>query len=412
MKKFFKASIGNIIEWYDFSLFAFYSVAIGAALFPKSSSVITSVVEVFFVFGIGFLARPIGGFLLGKFGDKYGQYLAVNIAVYGMALCSLLIAFIPQYQHIGMLSIIILVLLRLGQGFCAGGQFSGLLSLVTKTSNSRRSFLANMAYTVSTMGFLLAALTGYLLTIIVPKSMSPELWRIAFVISGLLGVFFHFFGVDKDDLKRMPSKHKIQTKLHSFGLIELITTQYRALIGVTVLSAYSGCMYFFSFSYFYTYLTLNLKFNSATAYHISIAQISIACLLYPVAGAIADRCGKQRMAFFGMILTLIAVTLLIHTTNPWLVLLYSVLLVFAHALIISGVACVSAEVFFPKWRMTGSAISWNIGAGIAGFFPMISASFLSGHSNSALIWLVVFVILFGVIGHGFIRICKGYLQIT
>jgi MFS transporter, MHS family, proline/betaine transporter len=412
ISKFLKASLGNVIEWFDFSLFAFYSVTISVALFPANKNILVSIAELFFVFGVGFVARPIGGVFLGKFGDKYGQYLAVNISVYGMSICSFLIAFIPNYDYIGALSILILVLLRLGQGFCAGGQFSGLLSLVVKTSDNRRSFLANMAYAVSTIGFLFAAVTSYLLVITFPESMASYLWRAAFFVSGILGLIYHFFGVDKEDLEKLHTIKSPKNKPEVFKLKTLFKVQYKALIGVTILSSYSGCMYFFAFTYFYTYLTVNLGIAENAAHYITMVQIFVACVFYPIAGLMADRYGKQRLAIGGMILTLISMVFLVSTLNPWLILVSSLFLVAAQALIMSGVACVSGEVFFDKWRMTGNAISWNIGAAIAGFFPMLSVAIYDAYGKFGLVWLVVAVIIFGLIGHGVIRICKGYHQIT
>ncbi|MFZ9034811.1 MAG: MFS transporter [Francisellaceae bacterium] len=407
--KFLKASIGNIIEWYDFSLFAYYSISISAVLFPQQD-LSHSIAELFMIFGIGFIARPLGGAVLGKFGDRFGHYLAVNISVYGMSLCSFLIAFIPSYSTIGVFSIILLMILRLGQGFCAGGQFSGLMAIVVDVTDNRRSFVANIAYTVSTLGLLLAVVIAAMLHFLMPESSYDYLWRIAFIISGIFGVVFHFVGVDKTDIKALDKKNTVKTE--SFTLLELIKTQYRAVIGVIILACYSGCMYFFAFSYLYTYLTVNLHFGMQSAYAISMAQLVVGCLLYPIAGIIADRLGKQRVSIFGTVMIAIITAIFLQVQALWLVLLLSVLLVICHTLIISGITSVSAEVFFPKWRMTGSAIAWSFGAGISGFFPMVSVMIYDNYGQSSLIALVIAVMITGIFGHYLIRISKGYKLLT
>ena len=140
-RQFLKTSFGNMIEWYDFSLFAYYAVAMGATFFP-GGDIKNSIVGIFLIFGVGFISRPLGGYFLGKLGDKFGRYFSVAVAIYGMTIASFLIAFIPPYDSIGNLAVIALIVLRLVQGVSAGGQFSGLITIATDSTKNRRSFLA------------------------------------------------------------------------------------------------------------------------------------------------------------------------------------------------------------------------------------------------------------------------------
>src|ERR1700692_319598 len=120
-KGIFAAVLGNAFEFYDFTIYAVYSAVIGAAFFPSADK-FTSLLAAVATFGVGFAARPIGGLVIGAFGDRAGRKPAMMLTIGLMALGSGMIGLIPSYAHIGVLAPILLVIARLIQGFSAGGE--------------------------------------------------------------------------------------------------------------------------------------------------------------------------------------------------------------------------------------------------------------------------------------------------
>jgi MFS family permease len=405
-KNFLKSSFGNILEWYDFSIFAYYSVVLGKAFFPKEVFS-QQLLMVFFVFGLGFLARPIGGYFFGKYGDKYGRFNSVKVAVYIMTICAFLIMILPSYNHWGIYSLGLLVLLRAIQGFSAGGQFSGVLAIAATDTNNHRSFFASLAYSTSSIGFLIAVLFALLLNFVLPDSLSEQAWRFAFGFGVFLGLMFFIINRGSQE----GPQAKISKKADN-TIATIIQVQWRAFSGVIILTAVSGCLYFFVFSYMYTYMVSVLDFKQSTAYSITIIQTFIGCLVYPIFGLIADRTNKQIVSIVGCILIIPVCFLVIETNNLIIYLLASIAMILCHAAVVAGSISIVAEVFFEKWKMTASGASYNIGIIAAGFFPMIAQFGIDVGGRSALILLLVLISIMGLVGHYLIRISKGHKLIT
>ncbi|MBK2123732.1 MFS transporter, partial [Fangia hongkongensis] len=171
-----KISLGNVIEWYDFSLYGYFAVAIAATFFPNLNPFI-SLLATFAVFGAGFLARPLGAFVFGHLGDKVGRHYAMNLSIAMMGLATLGMAFLPGFSTIGILAPILLVILRMLQGLSAGGQFGNLLTITTEDENYRLKGLnIGIAYAVSVIGFLLAAFVSVIAIKLTPDSLQEYAW--------------------------------------------------------------------------------------------------------------------------------------------------------------------------------------------------------------------------------------------
>ena len=378
----------------------------GKTFFPREN-LQHSIAQIFLVFGVGFIARPFGGYFLGKLGDKFGGYFAVKVAVYGMSIASFLIAFLPGYTVSGYWAILLLVLLRFIQGLSAGGQFSGLMSIVTETTRKKRAFLASIAYSVSTLGFLLAVIIAYCLHHLVPTALSHYEWRLAFVISGVWGLIYHLVN-KKQSMAVTINKEDNE----GFTLSHILTRQYRAVIGIVLLTFFLASLYYFSFSYTYTYFTEVMHIPRNNSYYISIAMLIIGVILYPIFGMIADKYNKQIVSVIGAVAIFPLAYLFVRVTNTFLILFISIGLVVCTAAVCSGIVSITAEVFFKRWRMTGSAVTYNVGAAIAGFFPYLSQSVVTLYGRTALDYLLFGAVIIGLTGHVFVRFSKGHRYIT
>jgi MFS transporter, MHS family, proline/betaine transporter len=157
-----KISFGNIIEWYDFCLYGYFADTIARQFFPGDNHFV-ALLATFAAFGIGFLARPLGGVLFGHLGDKIGRYYAMNLAIIFMSIPTMILAFLPTYSIIGVAAPIILVLIRIIQGLSAGGQYSNLLTITSEDEKFRfKGFHNGVAYSVSVIGFVFAAFVSYI----------------------------------------------------------------------------------------------------------------------------------------------------------------------------------------------------------------------------------------------------------
>eukprot|EP01083_Nonionella_stella_P246771 856318_1 len=182
------ASIGHLLEWFDWSLFALLAVEIGANFFPSDNHVI-EVLSTFAVFGCAFLVRPIGGSVLGYIGDKHGRVFALNISIYIMAVSSLLTGLLPNYHTIGIAAPILLTVLRLLQGLSVGAEGTGAVTYITEVCPPRQKAwyiaMIHLAGSGHIFGSLFVGILRYTCT---SQQVVAWAWRIPFLFGALVGV--------------------------------------------------------------------------------------------------------------------------------------------------------------------------------------------------------------------------------
>ncbi|MCX5096865.1 MFS transporter [Streptomyces sp. NBC_00365] len=179
------ATLGNVLEWYDFTVYGFPAVHIGATFFPERDGV-TSILATFAVFAVGFAARPMGAFVLGPFIDRKGRKWVMLL----MASGSLLIGLAPGYAVAGSLGAVVIVIRRLAQGFSADGEFgSSAVFLVEWAHREHRGFFGSFHQVATYGGLLLGVLvTAGLSAALGPTAMHDWSWRVLFVLGALLAV--------------------------------------------------------------------------------------------------------------------------------------------------------------------------------------------------------------------------------
>lgn len=182
------AVIGNVLEWYDFAVYGYVATIIAKNFFPPGNET-AALLATFAAFGIGFLARPLGGIVIGWVGDKYGRKTALLITIFLMAVGTVIIGLIPTYATIGLLAPAILVLARLMQGFSAGGEWGGSTAFIVEWApEDRRGYYGSFQQMSVVMGLLLGSGTAALLnTVLDPATMESWGWRIPFLLGGILG---------------------------------------------------------------------------------------------------------------------------------------------------------------------------------------------------------------------------------
>ncbi|MFN8770332.1 MAG: MFS transporter [Neisseriaceae bacterium] len=365
---FIKTSFGNILEWYDFSLYGLFVVQISNTFFPNHNQFI-SILLTLLTFAIGFIARPIGGIIFGHIGDKYGKHYSVNLAVWFMVIPTVLVSIIPSYNSLGILAPVILVLLRILQGISAGGQFSGLITIAVEASIPKRSLFVGLVHAIAVLGSLIASLIGLvslkLISFNSGYTSESLFWRIPFLFSGVLFIVY---------LKLRPDITIIENKGHRFSFWEIFKKQPTELFCMICMSASTGCLYYILFTYFMTFMQIHLLYSYTKALVIMNILYFISIFAYPGMGYIADKIGKR--VTFGKIMTVvflcISPLMFFVTQNVYLLLLVMLVLVVSFCSIASTMTSLYAEVFSIPYRMTSCSIAWNCGLVISGFAPMIS----------------------------------------
>ena len=191
IKTTFKNSFGNIIEWYDFSLYGYFATVISAQFFSQESAFV-ALIATFGAFAAGFIARPIGSIFFGRLGDRLGRHYAMNLAIIMMAVPTVIMAFLPGYNMIGIWAPVLLVAVRVLQGLSAGGQFGNLMTITSEEEEqSYRGFNLAVAYSTSVVGFLLASGVSYLTVSLLPEEWQYYAWRVPFAL-GFVLLLLHF----------------------------------------------------------------------------------------------------------------------------------------------------------------------------------------------------------------------------
>lgn len=388
MGDFVKSSFGNIIEWYDFTIYGLFALQIAKSFFPNDNRLI-SLILIFATFAIGFLARPLGSLIFGILGDNYGKSYAVNLSIWLMAIPTMLIGILPSYQQIGILAPILLVVLRICQGISAGGQFSGLITIAVEKYRSNRSLLVSLVYSISVMGCFAASLIGYL-SITVINLFTPEslfikslVWRVPFVLSIVLFYFYH---------KMVPhvEKESVAKKI-TFKFTDIMKEQPSTFFCMLILSLSTGMIYYTLFTYLVTYMQLHEGLSKQMAFFVMNGILALSVILYPTFGYLANNSiNRVRVAQCYCVCLLIAGVLFnLHVLNPYYGLLSIILMVIFFCAVTSYTTSYFAEVFAKKYRMTACSLSFNGGMSIAGCAPLLAELFSSQSRFGLSFFLVI-----------------------
>ena len=182
------AVIGNVLEWYDFAVYAFLATVLARKFFPGDDE-LSALLATFAVFGVGFVVRPLGGVVIGRLGDRRGRKIALSLTIMLMALGTVMIGLLPSYESLGVGASALLVAARLLQGFSAGGEWGSATAFIVEWAPPRRRGLFGSLQQASVAGgFLLGSLTAASLsTWLSPAALEDWGWRLPFLFGGLLG---------------------------------------------------------------------------------------------------------------------------------------------------------------------------------------------------------------------------------
>lgn len=373
------AVIGNALEWYDFIVFGLLTVIISRLFFPAESQY-ASLLLTTATFGVGFFMRPVGGIVLGIYGDRGGRKAALILIIVLMTAAIAMIGFAPTYRAIGVAAPVLIVAARLLQGFATGGEFAISTAFLIESAPPRRRGLYGSWQMV---GQGLAALIGALLGTLVTRSLSPEAldswgWRIPFLVGLAIGPVGLFIRRHLEETQAFLAARS--AKVPRPGFVAALATHSRgALVSVGLVTA-GTISFYVILLYMPTFALLQLHLPLAQAF---IAQsIGLVCMivLTPLFGALSDGIGRKPI----MIVSLALYLVLTYPLFSWLHhhpsfgSLVFVQIVFCSLLgaFFGPSATAVAEQFEAQARSTGLGIAYNVAVMIFGGFAQFFVTWL------------------------------------
>jgi MHS family proline/betaine transporter-like MFS transporter len=393
------ASLGGTLEFYDFVIFGVFARDIAQAVFPATNE-IAALMASFAAFAAGYLARPLGGIILSHYGDRYGRRAVFLWSVFIMSGATLGMGLVPSYAQWGVAASALMVILRLIQGFCLGGELPGALTYVVETAPRIAPFVCGVVFACVTMGVAVA--TGVSLS--VRTFLDPELvpiygWRIAFVLGGLGGVLSF---VLRRSLEESPEFARMKSFAVRQPFRELLRTNLvHVAVGCAILAG-TGCFNGLFFSHLPAYLTAVLKYDPRDAVFAQTVGVIASAIGILATGWIGDRIPPRYLLRAGVGLLLVfawpfysaletrAVNLTVLCTLAGL----------AAGLTNGSFAVLLTDLFPTRVRFTGVALVFNVSFTIfSGTAPFVATSLIrdTGSATSPA-YLMMFSALLALLG--------------
>jgi MHS family proline/betaine transporter-like MFS transporter len=367
----FAATVGNMLEWYDFTVYAAFAVQISRAFFPANNEAV-SLILAFVTFGLGFVARPFGAAFLGNYADRRGRRDALSLTILLMALGTAIIALCPSYATIGIAAPIIILIARLIQGFSAGGEIGGAIStLVEYAPPQRRGLYASFQQMSQGGSTLLSGLVAFIISLLLSEAAINEWgWRLAFLVGLLIAPVGLYIRRELEDAPLFKSaKHSEEMP----ALVVLRDHWRTVLTGMLIVMLWTVAQYVTN--YFPTFAQRELKVSLSQSYlgPVTVGTILLFC---PLVGIMADIFKRKRIMVFGA-LGLLAVAypafsyLIAAPSSERLVMTQIGVGVFM-LIYTAPASAVLSELFPTAVRATGISLTYSLGVAIfGGFTPTI-----------------------------------------
>ena len=367
------AVIGNVLEWYDFSVYAFVAVILSRKFFPPGDEV-TALLSTFLAYGLGFVARPLGGIVIGRIGDTHGRKTALLITIAMMAIGTVLVGILPTYAAIGIAAPLLLVAARLMQGFSAGGEWGGSTAYIVEWAPAGKRGLYGSFQQLSVVAGLLlgSAVAASFNSVFTPEQMDAWGWRVPFLLGGILGPVGLWMRRTIDETPAY--KKAVATPVPAAAGEATPLVMAARAFGFTIV--WTVCFYVL-LSYMPTYTQKFLKISASAALWANTIGLLVLMLFIPIMGALSDKIGRKPL----LLACCIAFIVVPYPLFSFLVggasytQLILVQIVFAILIsTFSGAGPAAIAEMFPTrtrstWMTTGYALAVAI---FGGFAPLIS----------------------------------------
>lgn len=392
--------IGNVLEWFDFAVYGYFASDIGRQFFPQSDPTAQQVLA-FAVFAIGFAARPLGSLVLGPIGDRLGRRALMTISIAMMGGATLVLGLLPTYAQIGLAAPLLLVTMRLIQGFSLGGEFTGSMVYTTELASPReRGIVSSSTAAGVTIGFILGSLCAWLVTrFLTPDQVGSWGWRVPFIGS----VFFFALGWL---LRRGIHETEEGEKAAAIRppLFASLAADWLPMVRTFGIIATTNAAYYITF----TYVVERRKSLSAASgvsdgsIFLLANTLTLVIVLFskPFGGWLSDRTGRRRLMLVltGVIMALIypALQAMIYGPPLQFVLAQASLAIpLGMALGLQGAMLV--EIFPLRSRVTSMSVAYSVTLALAGGTAPLVSAWLIDRFNEPLA-PAYYILLHGLVG--------------
>lgn len=380
------ATIGTVIEWFDYALYgAAAGLIINKLFFPQFSES-AGVLAAFATFAVGFFSRPLGGIVISHIGDRFGRKPALIFTIALMGASTVAMGLLPTYDQIGIWAPVLLVILRLLQGFGAGAEYAGAVTLVAEyVPPERKAYYTAYLQAATVVGIMLATLSFLLVSLLSEETLFGWAWRVPFLASGLLFFVALYIRKHLDETPEyVAAMEKAAEKRHEaqVPLRELISRSPRELLfGFLSVTGHNANAYILS-AFSLSYMTNTLGMTRTDALTAVMIATLTGIITTPIIGALADRVGHARVYLFGAVFVFcyaFPMFALLDTKN---LLLCTIALSIGYGIGFGGLASAQgaflANLFPTRYRFSGIAMTRELNSvAIAGPTPFIAAALVT-----------------------------------
>ncbi|MBS5977597.1 MFS transporter [Actinomyces urogenitalis] len=379
--------VGNIMEWYDVGVYAYVAVLVGQAFLPAASDTTQNLFSLG-VFAVTFIARPLGGVILGQLGDRLGRKEVLAFTLMMMAIATFGIGILPPASVLGIWAPILLICLKLVQGFSTGGEYAGATTFVTEYApDKKRGFYASLLDWGSYMGNALGAGFVTVLMLTLPDDfMATWGWRIPFLLALPMGAVALYL---RSRIEDTPAFREAQAENDDeepadlaaaetdimkpeegpLGLKDMVRTYWRELTTAVVLVAGANTVGYALTSYMPTYLTTTLGYDEVHGPLLTLPVLVLVAFLVPAVGYCSDHVGRKPVLFSAAISAVVLVVpafMLMEHGQVWSTLLGLALLAYPVAAYVGNLAASLPAIFPTASRYGGMGISYNFAVAVFG----------------------------------------------
>jgi MFS transporter, MHS family, proline/betaine transporter len=375
--------VGNLLEWYDFGLYGLFAPILAPLFFPAHDR-IASLIGAYSGFAIGFAARPLGGVVLGHVGDRVGRRAVMVCSIVLMGFATTAMAILPTYEAIGVGAPVLLLLIRVLQGFSVGGEYTGSVAYLVETApTERRGLAGSVANIGATAGMLFAA---GVVTATAMFAHAPDVqrwaWRIPFLIGGVIAVAGYVLRHRLRDTGYVPKP----SARRSLPLREAVAQAPRAMLLALLFTSGYGVANYLTMVFLPTYAAEFGGVAAEQALQANTAGQALALFVVPLAAWLTDRAIPRRIlliiAFAAEFVVAWGSFALVGHGNVGGVWAAQLGFAFLLALIMAAEPATLAEQFRSEFRLSAYSVSFNLGIGLAGgTAPVVAVALIAATGN-------------------------------
>ena len=390
------ATVGTTIEWYDFLLYSTMAGLVFGKLFFPNEDPLTATLSSFGIYFVGFVARPIGAFIFGHYGDRVGRKSTLIVTLVLMGVSTFLVAFLPGYASIGIWGAVLLTVLRLLQGIGVGGEWGGsvLLSMEWARHNNERGFLSSWPQFGGPAGLFLANLAVLVFSRMSGDDFLAWGWRIPFALSIILvgiGLWIRLRILETPVFRNLVAERKIERA----PILEVCRKQPGTILAAMFARTSEQAPFYIFTAFIFAYGITTLHVSRDLLLAGVLGAVCLSGITIPLSGYLSDRIGRKKMYIIGCVTMGVFGFIyfgMIDTGSSVLIFIAMVLSLIPHDMQYGPQAALIAESFTPRLRYSGASIGYQLASITAGGpAPLIATALFATYKSGTPIAIYILI---------------------